>query len=234
MGLRALSRLQRSAQLGVRDYGMVVVGIVFSVLVFGAYTLMQHAKIPLSPQTDTVTISWLPDSVKRWHSQIESSAKQYNLDPNLVAIIMTIESGGNPKADSGYAQGLMQITPATTKEIASRHLKKPVNKYDIWDPRTNIEFGTAYLAWLRTAYGTLDQGPSWNVTAELVAAGYNGGPDAAYSLGHGTGLHDTQTVVYSRDVYNMWRERNAKDSPTFDRWKERGGQALLEKAAATK
>jgi hypothetical protein len=28
----------------------------------------------------------------------------------------------------------------------------------------------------------------------------------------------------------MWRERHAKSSPTFDRWKERGGQRLIDKA----
>jgi hypothetical protein len=48
----------------------------------------------------------------------------------------------------------------------------------------------------------------------------------------GEGLTDTQTVVYSRDVFNMWRERFQKDSPTYDRWLERGGQALIDAAKA--
>jgi hypothetical protein len=37
-------------------------------------------------------------------------------------------------------------------------------------------------------------------------------------------------VIYSRDAFNMWRERHAGNSPTFDRWKERGGQRLIDAA----
>jgi soluble lytic murein transglycosylase-like protein len=159
-------------------------------------------------------------------------AKRYQVDPNLIAIIMTMESGGFVKADSGQAQGLMQITPITAKDIAAHDLKQSVSKYNIWDPTTNIEFGTAYLAKLRSVYGSPDQGPSWNSTVELVAAAYNGGYTAANSLYKGEGLTGTQTVVYSRDAFNMWRERQAADSPTFDRWKERGGSDLINKATA--
>ena len=91
-------------------------------------------------------------------------------------------------------------------------------------------FGTAYLALLRDEFGTTAQGPSWNATVELIAAGYNGGPGASNSLEKGEGLRDPQTVIYSRDAFNMWRERHAASSPTFERWKERGGYILLDKA----
>jgi soluble lytic murein transglycosylase-like protein len=229
--LKIWSKIQQMPKLALRDYTMIGVGIGISLLVIGAYMVVHNNRVPLAPAVNNIAIPWIPDSVKRWRGQIETSAKKYNIDPNLVAIIMIIESGGYAKADSGQAQGLMQITPATAKEIATKRLKKPVTNYDIWDPATNIEFGTAYLAYLRDVFGETNQGPSWNVTAELVAAGYNGGPGAANSLYKGTGLTDTQTVVYSRDVYNMWRERKAPTSPTFDRWKERGGQTLLDKAA---
>jgi soluble lytic murein transglycosylase-like protein len=98
------------------------------------------------------------------------------------------------------------------------------------DPNTNIEFGTAYLAKLRDAFGEWRQGPKWDSTVELVAAGYNGGPGAANRVYKGEGLTDTQTVVYSRDAFNMWRERYTHDSPTYDRWLERGGQTLIDAA----
>ncbi|HEY5667815.1 MAG TPA: lytic transglycosylase domain-containing protein [Candidatus Saccharimonadales bacterium] len=225
---RKIQRMMRPSQ---RDLIMVCVGIVIALIVFGLGILRQHMQTPLPAESDQITTAWIPDTVKKWHTQIEQQAKRYNIDPNLAAIIMTMESGGYARADSGYAQGLMQITPATAKEIASRHLKTPVKSFNIWDPSTNIELGAAYLAWLRDEFGTSRQGPSWNSTVELIAAGYNGGPGAANSLEQGKGLHDTQTVVYSRDAFNMWRERVSKDSPTFDRWKERGGQALLDKAA---
>ena len=128
----------------------------------------------------------------------------------------------------------MQLTPPTAKDVAAKYLKKPVTKYNLQDPRTNIEFGTAYLALLRDEFGEVNQGPSWDKTVELVAAGYNGGPLASNHLDRGLGLHDAQTVVYSRDAFNMWRERHAKSSPTFDRWKERGGQRLIDDAKKQK
>ena len=88
------------------------------------------------------------------------------------------------------------------------------------------------MAYLRDLFGNPQQGPDWNTTAELIAAGYNGGPGAAKHLQNGDGLQDIQTVSYSRDVFNMWRERHAADSPTFDRWRDRGGNLLLDAAQA--
>jgi Transglycosylase SLT domain len=216
-----------------RDWAMVCVGAIITIVVGGAGIWVHRMQKPLAPETATITAPWIPSTVKHWHTQIETMAKRYDIDPNLLAIIMTMESGGDPKANSGEAQGLMQITPLTAKDIASKYLKKPVKTYNIWDPSTNIEFGAAYLAKLRDIFGDYSQAPTWNGTVELVAAGYNGGPGAANSLEEGQGLTDTQTVVYSRDAFNMWRERKAKDSPTFDRWKERGGSTLLDQAKAS-
>jgi soluble lytic murein transglycosylase-like protein len=211
---------------------MAGLGVILTLAVLGAVQLTHHLETPLAPAASGITAPWIPDTVRRWQQPINTMAKRYQIDPNLIAIIMTMESGGYSKADSGQAQGLMQITPVTAKDIAAHDLKQVKHSYDIWDPNTNIEFGAAYLAKLRTVYGSPDQGPSWNSTVELVAAAYNGGYAAANSLYKGQGLTDTQTVVYSRDAFNMWRERHAASSPTFDRWQERGGSDLIAKAKA--
>ena len=195
--------------------------------------LIHDTKTPLAPESKNITSSWVPATVKRWSMPINEMAKKYDIDPNLIAIIMTMESGGFSKAHSSAdAKGLMQITPLTAQDIASKYLQKPVSTYDIWDPKTNIEFGAAYLAYLRDEFGENNQAPSWNATVELIAAGYNGGPGAAGRLYHGKGLTDTETVIYSRDAYNMWRERHAAISPTYERWLERGGSTLIEQAKA--
>jgi soluble lytic murein transglycosylase-like protein len=199
--------------------------------VWGISEFITQSRLPLKPQTQTITSPWIPATVKHWQTPITQMSQKYKIDPNLLAIIMTLESGGNPKASSeAGAHSLMQITDPTAKDIAQKFLKKPVSKYNLNDPNTNIEFGAAYLAYLRDTFGEWQQGPSWNSTVELVAAGYNGGPGAANRLYKGRGLTDTQTVVYSRDAFNMWRERNAPNSPTYDRWLERGGQALIDAA----
>lgn len=216
-----------------RDCLMVLVGagIILAGVLLAKF--IENSKVPLAPESSSITARWVPPTVRRWDKPINEMAKKYNIDPNLIAIIMTMESGGYSKAESAVgAKGLMQVTDPTAADIAKRLLKEPRKSYNLMDPKTSIEFGTAYLAHLRDEFGTVQQGPSWNSTVELIAAGYNGGPGAANSLEQGKGLHGVETVVYSRDAFNMWRERHSKASPTFDRWKERGGTNLLDKAKA--
>jgi len=209
------------------------------VFLLGALVLFAGAKLatifrtpqPLKPSDYNMTITWLPESVTRWQEQIHDMSLRYQIDPDLLAIIITLESGGDPHAKSeAGALGLMQITPPTAADIAKKFLKEPRTDYDLFEPRTNIEFGAAYLAYLRDEFGTPRQGPSWIETVELVAAGYNGGPGTANALEQGEGLRDTQPIIYSRDAFNMWRERHADKSPTYERWLERGGSALVDAA----
>jgi soluble lytic murein transglycosylase-like protein len=214
-----------------RDWAMLLSGFVIALVGFGIVHYMHDHRAALPYQAKGIDSPWIPLTVKYWKDPVNEQAKKYNLDPNFVAIIMTMESGGYAKAKSEVgALGLMQVTPATAKEIAAKHLKKPVKSYNLADPKTNIEFGTAYLAYLRKTFQLPEQGPSWDITAEQVAGSYNAGPIAGLHLQQGKGIHDTQALIYSRDAFNMWRERHAKSSPTFDRWKERGGQRLIDKA----
>lgn len=219
--------------LSLRDSVFLLSGILLALIGVGLARLVYDAQTPLPYQAAGITMPWVPPTVQHWQGPIDTLSKKYNIDPNFVAIIMIMESGGGAKALSpDNAMGLMQVTPLTAKDIAARLLKQPEAHYNLKDPATNIEFGVAYLAWLRDQFGTAQQGPTWVSTVELVAAGYNGGPGAANHLEEGKGLQDTQPVIYSRDAFNMWRERRVNDSPTFDRWKERGGSTLLDAAKA--
>lgn len=186
---------------------------------------------PLTNQDSTLP-AWMPDTVKHWREEIVKQAKKYSISPQLIAIIMTLESGGDPKAHSGVASGLMQVTDSTGKEIAVKFARPPRTVYDLYDPATSIAFGTAYLAYLRDQLcmpiGTLSE----NECVELVAAGYNGGLGAANNLYYGRGLTSIETLSYSRDAMNLWRERRSASSPTFERWFDRGGRVLVERARA--
>lgn len=217
---------------------MLFVGAAAVLVVFGIASMAtkeespQPAPLPkpLAKNSD-ITIPWLPDTVRRWDAIIDEMAEKYNVDPNLIAILITLESGGYTGAASeASARGLMQITPPAAQDIAKKFLQEPRTDYDLNDPRTNIEFGTAYIAHLRDEFGGPDQGPSWDYTVELVAAAYNAGPGSAGMLYRGEGLPSQQAVSYSRDAMNMWREQNAETSPTFNRWLERGGQRLIDLA----
>lgn len=207
---------------------MLLVGALAVIAVVKVVHIIHVSQAPLKRESPGITIKWIPSTVRHWDNLINEMAKQYNIDPNLIAIIMTLESGGYSKAGSeAGAQGLMQVTPLTAQDIAAKFVKKSVKKYDLFDPKTSIEFGTAYLAYLRDEFGTYPDDTDWLRTVELVAAGYNGGPGTANALEKGEGLRDVEPVIYSRDAFNMWRERRAKTSPTFDRWKERGGIDLI-------
>ncbi len=229
--LGTLWRHVRSIRLRRRDLLAGAVGAAIVLGGAGIHQLIYNSQVAIPYLSGGITAKWIPATVKHWSPMIDEMAQRYNLDPNFIAIIMTMESGGDANAVSpDNAQGLMQVTPLTAGDIAKRYLKTPANTYNLMDPQTNIEFGVAYLAELRDIYGEPAQSPTWNYSVELVAAAYNGGFGAANSIYKGEGLTDTQTLVYSRDAFNMWRERRASDSPTFDRWVERGGSALLDAA----
>ncbi|MGH7192093.1 MAG: transglycosylase SLT domain-containing protein, partial [Candidatus Saccharimonadales bacterium] len=206
---------------------MLVAGGLIVAAGFGLDKLYRNHQSAIPYQAAGVNAPWIPSTVKYWNGTIDEMGKKYDVDPNLIAIIMTLESGGYAKANSGEAQGLMQITPVTAKDIASKYLKKPVSNYNLWDPKTNIEFGTAYLAELRKLFQEPNQAPSWDFTVEQVAASYNAGFIGGIHLQEGKGIHDLQALQYSGDAFNMWRERHTSDSPTFDRWKDRGGSLLI-------
>lgn len=214
-----------------RDYLLFGSGIIFSLLVFVCITWFVHSRPALRPESATITSPWIPATVKHWETPIDEMAKKYNVDPNLIAIIMTLESGGDPKANSGQAQGLMQITPLTAKDIASKYLKQPVSHYDLYDPHTSIEFGAAYLAYLRDTLTSYTQAPTYDLSAEAVGTGYNGGPGTAQKMLAGKGIKNEQAVLYSRNVLYFWRERNASSSPAYLRWRDESGGIRLIKAA---
>lgn len=191
---------------------------------------------PGSGETEkNLVIEWLPDTVKRWEPQIEKYGNEYEIDPNLLAIMMTVESGGDPNADSGAAEGLMQIAKPTADDIAAKYLKKAVTKFELKDPDTSIEFGAAYVRHLINTYGDADQGPSWDETVSLVAAGYNGGFKGAnaYFKDKWKGLegYSLETFNYTRFVRVMWQERHDPLSFTYRYWYDTAnGQALVKNA----
>ena len=133
---KKLTRWAQSNRWGLMSAALVLV------LVGGVYLAWQRgmlAKLIKTPQ-DTANVAltsqdntlpaWMPDTVKRWQGEITKQARQYNISPQLVAIIMTLESGGYPKAHSGVASGLMQVTDSTGKEIAAKFVKPARTNYD--------------------------------------------------------------------------------------------------------
>jgi len=97
-----------------------------------------------------------------------AAAELYSIDPDLLAAIATVESGGNSDAVSHKgAQGLMQLMPATANRF---------RVLDPFDPVSNTLGAVRFINFLRqyrTAHG---DGTRLNL-AEMLAA-YNAGEGA--------------------------------------------------------
>jgi soluble lytic murein transglycosylase-like protein len=98
---------------------------------------------------------------------ILAEARLYDLDPGLIVAVIEVESAGYHLAVSHVgALGLMQLLPATGKELAMRLGIEWHGDDTLFDPIINVRLGTAYLSQLHKRYG--------NVHTALAA--YNWGP----------------------------------------------------------
>jgi hypothetical protein len=94
-------------------------------------------------------------------------AWRYQLDPELVAAIMKVESNGNPNAVSrAGAQGLMQLMPATAQRFGVR---------DPFDPVLNALGAARFLDELRKWQVTQ---PDFMIFLPQYIAAYNAGQAA--------------------------------------------------------
>jgi soluble lytic murein transglycosylase-like protein len=108
---------------------------------------------------------------------ISEIAEKYNLDPQLVKIVIEVESGFNPNACSPQnAMGLMQIIPETARSL---NLENP------YDPYENIKAGVRYLRLQLDRFGCI----------ELALAAYNAGPGAVEKYGGIPPYEETQNYV---------------------------------------
>lgn len=173
------------------------------------------------------TIAWLPPSVARWWPAIQGAAERHAIDAELVAIVVTVESGGDPQARShAGATGLMQLMPATAAEVARRLGRHDFALEQLTDPEINLDLGTAYLAQQLTAFGRAND-PDWQASVELAAAAYNGGPGMVGAVERGQRGLPAETRSYVSWVGGMWRERRLAESATYSRWWWAGGQRLV-------
>lgn len=170
------------------------------------------------------SIRWLPASVRRFDALIEQASFRHGVDANLLAVVILVESGGDPIASSPKgAMGLMQIMPATGRDIArERGLFTHVDAR-LYDPAYNIDFGAYYLARQLNRF----RAPHPLQSIENAAGAYNGGPARmARHLNTGEPL-PVETARYKRWVAGMWNNRHLPMSPMFSEWWSAGGERLV-------
>lgn len=160
------------------------------------------ASTPISPLF-TPEVQYWADSIKRW-------ADEWDLDPNLVATIMQIESCGDPLAQShAGALGLFQVMPY--------HFQAGDNPQT---PDTNARRGLAYLR------NSLDT----HLSARLALAGYNGGISTA---GKSEAFWPAETLRYVYWGDNIYKDaqRGQDHSITLQEWLGKGGASLCAQAS---
>ena len=166
--------------------------------------LILAARLLQGSEVHTATPEWLPRSVARWWPDITKAADAHGVDPELVAIVMLVESGGDPNArSSAGALGLMQVVPRF-------HPKLVAAGADPFEPDHNIDVGVSILADnIRTC--AVSSGDLRLGTITRAAARYNGGTCTA-------DRNFAETRRYVRLVGGMWSERRLPSSETYDDW----------------
>jgi hypothetical protein len=181
-----------------------------------------------APPATSIALKWLPPTVEHWRPGLERVATEQHVDADLLAIIVLVESGGDPKAKSpSGALGLMQILPITGRHIANERKLAGHSDKRLTDPDYNLDFGAWYLGHQLVAFSAPhDQ----DHTVDLGAAAYNAGPGSLKKHLRDAAPLSDETQRYIRWVGGMWRERRSDRSDTYAAWWRAGGSHLVERA----
>lgn len=194
-------------------YSLPILSIFFIACLITAIALNTPVIPSAAAQTDSgTTLSPIfTRQVQYWANDIVRWADASSLDPNLVAVVMQIESCGDPFArSSAGAMGLFQVMPF--------HFQSGENPFDT---NTNALRGMNYLARsLDTARGNV----------RLALAGYNGGIGI---IARGEWSWSAQTlryVYYGAPIYEDARS-GAPSSAKLEEWYRKYGVNLCNQAS---
>lgn len=146
----------------------------------------------------------------KYSSFINSSAIEYNIDYLLIVAVIKAESNFNSNVVSNKgAVGLMQIMPATAKSLVNnnpKYTKFEIN--DLYDPKTNIDLGTAYLQYLLKVF---------NNDINLAISAYNAGVGNVLKWTENSKIYDEDKILFKETkqyvkkvnkVYNLLKSIN--------------------------
>jgi peptidoglycan lytic transglycosylase len=151
--------------------------------------------------------AWVVDTQPTWYERlryplryeaiVRGHARNYRLDPPLLAAVIYQESKFDAGArSSSGAIGLMQLLPDTAKGIAQRTGGSKFVVQDLYEPELNVRYGAWYLRHLLDKYGD-----------EAVAlAAYNAGQaNVDRWQAEGGGIRFAETRHYVRRVQELKR-----------------------------
>jgi soluble lytic murein transglycosylase len=146
---------------------------------------------------------WYP---LKYETIVRGHARNYRLDPALLAAVIYQESKFRPsvKSKSG-AIGLMQLLPGTAEGIAIHTGGSRFRVADLYDPEINVRYGAWYLRHLLDKYGD----------ERTALAAYNAGQDNVdrwRSEGQGIAFSETRHYVSRVEhLKTLYRRGYAKE-----------------------
>jgi soluble lytic murein transglycosylase len=128
---------------------------------------------------------------------VRGHARNYRLDPALLAAVIYQESKFRPSARSrSGAIGLMQLQPATAEGIAVRTGGTRFRVDDLYEPEINVRYGAWYLRHLLDKYGD----------ERTALAAYNAGQENVDTWRReGKGIAFAETRAYVARVEKLKR-----------------------------
>ncbi len=190
-----------------------VAALVFAALVAVAVEVWpfgrSHSQSIANP--DAPLVSFFRPEVLYWRDEIEGWAREHHVNPNVIAIVIQIESCGNPNViSSAGALGLMQVMPF--------HFQ---NGENMLNPDTNVARGMSVF------YECLTQFAGWDLGKALAC--YNGGPSVT-QRDRSTWAAETQ--YYYRWATGLWADvqNGVESSDTLKDWLAAGGERLCVQA----
>jgi soluble lytic murein transglycosylase len=131
----------------------------------------------------------------RYEAVITAHARNYRLDPAVLAAVVYTESRFRPDArSSAGAVGLMQLLPETARAIALRTGGDRFVVADLLDPEVNVRYGSWYLRELLRKYGSL----------RLALAAYHAGQgNVDRWREQGVGIQFPETKAYVENVLGL-------------------------------
>ena len=164
--------------------------------------------------------------MKRWQPLIAAASKRFGVPESWLRAVMQAESGGRtmlaeerPIVSSAGAMGLMQLMPATYREMRRQYGLGP----DPFDPHDNVLASAAYLRWLRGKYGY-----------PTMFAAYNDGPGNLEERLKTGGLLPRETQLYLVNVTGSVEGLKGAARATAQFTRPNGSPILIDAAQVTK
>ncbi len=133
----------------------------------------------------------------RYRAIVTGHARNYHLDPALLAAVIYAESKfhADAKSQSG-AIGLMQLLPSTADGIALHTGGSRFQHEDLYNPEINVRYGAWYLRHLLDKYDD----------ERTALAAYNAGQhNVDRWLASGSGIRFSETRAYVERVEDLKR-----------------------------